>query len=330
MRTAQALFRPFFIPHSSFCPFPISNNMLDCIIVGGGPAGLSAALILGRCRRRVLVCDSGNPRNARATAIHGFLTRDGTPPQEFREIARSQLAAYANVELIDAAAEKAECKSDGHFRVKLATGREIVGRTLILATGVVDELPDVRGLKELYGKSVFHCPYCDGWEWRDRRLAVYGRGESGMGLAAKLSLWSRDLVLCTDGPHELTDPQVTALAKIEVRLITTTIDRLESESEQLRAVHFADGTRLARDAIFIVTHQVQASALPAQLGCEDYTRRTVPTAEHQKTEVKGLWVVGDASRDVQMVIIAAAEGADAAFSINKYLLSQQLPTELRD
>jgi thioredoxin reductase len=304
--------------------------MLDCIIVGGGPAGLSAALILGRCLRGVLVCDGGQPRNARATAIHGFLTRDGVPPQEFREIARSQLAVYANVELADVAAEKAERQSDGNYRVQLASGREVVGRTLVLATGVVDELPNVRGLQELYGKSVFHCPYCDGWEWRDRRLAVYGRGESGMGLAAKLSLWSRDLILCTDGPHELSDRQVAALAKIEVRLITTTIDRLEAEGEQLRAVRFADGAQLLRDAMFIVTKQRQASSLPSQLGCEDYTRRTVPTSEHQQTCLPGLYVVGDASRDVQMVIIAAAEGADAAFSINKYLLAQELPAELRD
>jgi thioredoxin reductase len=304
--------------------------MLDCIIVGGGPAGLSAALILGRCRRRVLVCDTGKPRNGRATAVRGFLTRDGVPPLEFREIARSQLAAYPNVELWDVAASQAGCRNDGTFGVTLETGEELQARTLVLATGVIDELPPLAGLDRLYGKSVFHCPYCDGWEWRDRALAVYGRGESGMGLAAKVSLWSRDLILCTDGPHELTSAQLAALAKVDIQVVTLPVSRLEGDGDQLRAIHYADGTRLARDAMFIVTHQVQASPLPAQLGCEDYTRRTVPTAEHQKTEVKGLWVVGDASRDVQMVIIAAAEGADAAFSINKYLLAQELPSALRD
>jgi thioredoxin reductase len=304
--------------------------MLDCIIVGGGPAGLSAALILGRCRRRVLVCDTGKPRNAHASAVHGYLTRDGTPPQEFRQIAQEQLAAYANVELRDVAAARAGCRDDGTFRVTLATGEELDSRTLVLATGVIDELPPLAGLEPLYGKSVFHCPYCDGWEWRDRALAVYGRGESGLGLAAKLSLWSRDLVLCTDGPHELSDSQIAALAVINVRWTAERIERLEGHDGRLQAIHFADGSRLVRDAMFIVTRQVQASPLPAQLGCEDHTRRTVPTAEHQETRVKGLWVVGDASRDVQMVIIAAAEGADAAFAINKYLLSQELPAELRD
>jgi thioredoxin reductase len=304
--------------------------MLDCIIIGGGPAGLSAALILGRCRRHVLVCDTGNPRNQRAAAIHGFLTRDGTPPHEFREIARSQLAAYPNVELRQVEAVRAQYADRGRFRVALATGEEIDSRSLVLATGIIDELPPLSGLEELYGKSVFHCPYCDGWEWRDKRLAVYGRGESGMGLAAKLSLWSRDLVLYTDGPHELHDDQLAALAKINIRIVTNPITRLEGDGGRLRAIHFADGSRQARDAMFIVTRQVQASPLPAQLDCEDRERRTVPTAEHQKTEVPGLWVVGDASRDVQMVIIAAAEGTDAAFSINKYLLAKELPAELHD
>ena len=208
--------------------------MLDCIIVGGGPAGLSAALILGRCRRSVLVCDTGRPRNARASAINGFLTRDRTPPREFLETARSQLGAYPNVDLRHIEVVKAECDNDGAFRVALATGENFSSRSLVLATGVRDELPSVAGLEQLYGSSVFHCPYCDGWEWRDRRLAVYGRGEGGMGLAAKLSLWSRDLVLCTDGPHDLTAEQTAALAKIEARIVTERIERLVGADGQLR------------------------------------------------------------------------------------------------
>jgi thioredoxin reductase len=231
---------------------------------------------------------------------------------------------------LDVEVVRAECRKDKSFQVVLSSGEDFAARTLVLATGVTDQLPPLAGLDELYGKSVFHCPYCDGWEWRDRPLAVYGRGESGMGLAAKLSLWSRDLVLCTDGPHELYDDQLAALAKFNIRIVTDSITRLEGDDGRLRAIHFADRSRLARDAMFVVTRQVQASALAAQLDCEDRERRTVPTAEHQKTEVQGLWVVGDASRDVQMVIIAAAEGADAAFSINKYLLALDLPTELRE
>ena len=304
--------------------------MLDCIIVGGGPAGLSAALILARCRRNVLVCDAGRPRNVRATAVNGFLTRDRCPPAEFLEIARTQLSPYPNIEWRKAEVVSAECDSDETFRVTLGNVETFTARSLVLATGVIDELPPLPGLDELYGRSVFHCPYCDGWECRDRRLAVYGRGQSGMGLAAKLSLWSRDLVLCTDGPHELTAEQLAALGKIGLRVTTEPIARLEGGAGQLRAVHFADGSQLERDAMFVVARQVQTSHLAARLGCEDRERRTVPTGEHQKTHLKGLYVIGDASRDVQMVIIAAAEGADAAFSINKYLLSKDLPSELAE
>lgn len=304
--------------------------MLDCIIVGGGPAGLSAALILGRCRRNVLLCDAGRPRNLRATAVNGFLTRDRCPPADLLEIARTQLAPYTNVELRHAEVRSAECDTNESFRIMLDTGETFAARSLVLATGVIDELPPLPGLDELYGRSVFHCPYCDGWEWRDRRLAVYGRGPSGMGLAAKLSLWSRDLVLCTDGPPELSAKQLAALGNINISVNTEPIARLEGDGGQLRAVRFADGSRVEREAMFVVTRQVQASQLAARLGCEDRERRTVPTGEHQRTHLKGLYVIGDASRDVQMVIIAAAEGADAAFSINKYLLSKELPPELAE
>jgi thioredoxin reductase len=301
--------------------------MFDCIIVGGGPAGLSAALILGRCRRRVLLCDAGHPRNSRATAIHGFLTRDGTPPLEFLKQGRAELAAYPSVELRQAHVEHA-ARHGQTFQVRLQSEEEFNSKTLVLATGVTDELPPIDGLAELYGRSIFHCPYCDAWEWRDRAVAVYGRGESGAGLAAKLTCWSRDLVLCTDGPHELTTVQLAALNEVNVKIVEHPIERLEGHAGQLTAICFTDGRRLARDAMFVVTRQNQTSSLPAQLGCEDRRHRTVPTHDHQKTCIDGLYVIGDASRDVQMVVIAAAEGADAAFSINKYLLSKELPSAL--
>jgi thioredoxin reductase len=304
--------------------------MFDCIIVGGGPAGLSAALIMGRCRRSVLVCDAGRPRNARTTAIHGFLTRDGTSPAEFLQTARGQLAKYSNVQFRHADVVEAECLADKKFGVVLASGARFEARTLVLATGIIDELPSITGLDELYGRSVFHCPYCDGWEWRDRPIAVYGRGASGAGLASTVSLWSRDLVLLTDGDTELSTEQTAALHSLDLRVISEPITRLEGDDGQLNAIHFADGSQLAREVMFVCTRQVQASTLAAQMGCEDRARRTVPTADHQKTEIEGLYVVGDASRDVQMVVIAAAEGADAAFAINKYLLSHELPAELLD
>ena len=178
--------------------------MYDVIVIGAGPAGLSAALMLGRCRRRVLVCDTGKPRNAASRAMHGFLSRDGIAPADFLKIAREQMQRYDTVELRDIEVTAAECR-ESRFHVTLADGSVQQSRKLLIATGVVDNLPEVPGFRELFGTSVFHCPYCDGWEVRDRPLAIYGRAERGLGLSLELLGWSRDLVLCTDGPSEISD-----------------------------------------------------------------------------------------------------------------------------
>jgi thioredoxin reductase len=155
----------------------ISTNLqFEIIIVGAGPAGLSAALILGRCRRRVLVCDSGKPRNAASRAVHGFLSRDGTPPPELLDCAREQIRPYRTVTMLQTEVVDAEQSAEG-FAVLLANGSSYFAPKLLLATGVVDELPAITGIDRFYGRSVHHCPYCDGWEWRDQPLAVYGGSE---------------------------------------------------------------------------------------------------------------------------------------------------------
>ncbi|MEP6592795.1 MAG: NAD(P)/FAD-dependent oxidoreductase, partial [Acidobacteriota bacterium] len=174
----------------------------DVVVVGAGPAGLSAALILGRCRRRVLVCDTGRPRNAASHALHGYLTRDGLPPSEFLAIGRKELERYDTVEFRPIGAVAAEC-IDSRFQVTLEDGTVALSRKLLIATGVVDHLPEIDGITELYGRSVFHCPYCDGWELRDQPVAIYGQGQRGVGLSLELTAWTRDIVLCTDGPAEI-------------------------------------------------------------------------------------------------------------------------------
>src|SRR5918993_2508613 len=178
--------------------------MYDVIIVGAVPAGLSAALILGRCRRKVLVCDSGHPRNASSAALHGYLSRDGTAPLEFLAIGRQELERYETVVFRSAEVVEASWQTgQRRFDVALASGERFHSRKLLIATGVADNLPDVEGIADLYGKSVFHCPYCDGWEVRDQPIAIYGRGERAVGLSLELTGWSRDLALCTNGPSEL-------------------------------------------------------------------------------------------------------------------------------
>ena len=234
----------------------------DAIVIGGGPAGLSAALILGRCRRRILVCDAGQPRNASSTALHGFLTRDGISPLEFLRLAREELSQYG-VELLLRQVVEAAATSSG-FEVVLSDGRRITCRKLLLATGVVDRLPDVEGAKEMYGRSLFHCPYCDGWESRDQPLAVYGSDHAAAGLALGLKTWSGDVVLCTGGMR-LAGEEADRLSRNGVSIRREKVLRFEGTDGRLERVVFAAGEPLERRAVFFHSGAHQRSPLAERL-----------------------------------------------------------------
>jgi thioredoxin reductase len=296
----------------------------DVVIVGAGPAGMSAALVLGRCRRSVLVCDTGNPRNAASHALHGYLTRDGIHPQEFRAIGRRELEQYDTVELRTVGVTAAQCQADARFDVTLADHQVVKARKLLIATGVCDNLPDIEGIRELYGRSVFHCPYCDGWEIRDYPIAIYGRGDRGLGLSLELTTWSRDLVLCTDGPSEIDDAGRARLESNGITLREERVAALRGRDGILEHVVFETGDELARRALFFTTGQTLRSKLAIELGCEINEKGTVRTGKYEATHVPGLFVAGDASRAVQWVIVAAAEGAEAAFAINTDLTKEDL------
>lgn len=296
---------------------------LDVIIVGAGPAGLSAALILGRCRRRVLVLDTNRFRNAASRAMHGFLSRDGINPEQLRRIARAQLAQYDTVSLERAEATQARRSARG-FEVRLADGRRLRCRKILLATGVVDLVPEVEGLEGMYGRSVFHCPYCDGWESRDQPIAVYSRTSNGVGLAVELTVWSRDIVLCTDGSVRLSDRHRARLTQHRIPWRREKIARLEGKKGQLERIVFADGQTLNRRVMFFSSGQRQGSDLASQLGCSFTRKGAVCTGEYEATTIPGVYVAGDASKLVQLAIVAAAEGAQAAFAINTSLIKEDL------
>ena len=297
--------------------------MYDVVIVGAGPAGLSAALVLGRCRRTVLVCDNGHPRNEASHAMHGFLTRDGMPPLEFLRQAREELKPYTTVSLRDVTVTDARCENN-RFVTTLETGEIIESRKLLVATGVRDNVPRIDGIDELYGTSVFHCPYCDGWEVRDAPLAVYGKGEKGYGLSLELTAWSSDILLCTDGPSELAERQIARLSRNGIVVVEEPVRRLEGSGGILQRIIFDGREPAARRALFFTTGQQQQSALATSLGCELNDKGTVHTGKYETTHLRGLYVAGDASRAVQWVVVAASEGAEAAFAINTDLIKENL------
>jgi thioredoxin reductase len=293
----------------------------DVIIVGAGPAGLSAALVLGRCRRRVLVLDTNRPRNHASHAMHAFLTRDGAHPREFRRIAREQLRRYRTVKLVMKEATRARCLRDG-IEVSVTGGLKMRCRKLLIATGVVDELPPLAGIERFYGRSVFHCPYCDGWESRDQPLVVYSRTSNGVGLAINLKLWSDDVMLCTDGTR-LPRQQVERLRRHGIAWHQQPIARLDGRGGRLRRITFADGTSIDRRVMFFSMPQRQASNLAEQLGCGFTAKGAVRTGEYEASDIPGVYVAGDASKLVQLAIVAAAEGAQAAFAINNDLMEEE-------
>ena len=286
----------------------------DVIIIGGGPAGLNAALVLGRCRRSVLVFDSNQRRNAVSHALHGFLSRDGMPPQELLRIGREQLLPYG-VEIVDTEISNAK-QRDTLFEVITAQGQVFKSRKLLLATGIVDNLPELTGFHEFYGVSAFHCPYCDGWESRDKRIVAYAKGKQIADYAMTLRPYSADLILCTNGPCDLNADERARLVRNGIPLVEKRVDRLEGANGQLTRIVFADGEAIERDILFFHLGQKQRSQLAAQLGCKVSDEGGVQADPDCTTKIPGLFIAGDATRDVQQLIVAAAEGVKAAFAVN--------------
>jgi thioredoxin reductase len=288
------------------------------VIAGAGPAGLAAALILGRARRRVLLCDTGTPRSWASRAMHGYLTRDGPSPHEFLAIARREVRRYPGVRYLPQEVSAAHRLRRG-FAVSLADGRRVHCRKLLIATGLFDIVPRIPGIDALFGHSVFQCPYCDGWEIRDRPVLVFGRRQRGFEMARALTAWTGDIVLCTDGAAHYSADQRRLLARNRIRLVEKHIAALEGRRGRLRAVRFADGERLPRDVMFFDTPSRGQSQLAESLGCRFGRNGGVLCGEYEATSVPGVFVAGNIIRDVQLSIVAAAEGARAAFGINRAL-----------
>jgi thioredoxin reductase len=297
----------------------LKSKLWDVVIAGAGPAGLSAALVLGRARREVLLCDTGTPRSWASKAMHSFLTRDGIVPEEFRRAAHDELARYSSVVFCATEVTGAERGANGHFSITLGKRRRVHCRKLLIATGLFDHLPTIHGIEQFFGTSVFQCPYCDGWELRDAPIAVYGKRRRGYEMARAMTAWSRDLVLCTDGAARLSETDRTHLQRNGIALVEERIERVVGSRGQLREIIFRSGRRLERSALFFDTPSSGQSKLAESLGCQFARHGGIKCGQYEATSVPGVFVAGNIIRDVQLAIVAAAEGTRAAFGINRAL-----------
>ncbi len=287
---------------------------VDVVIVGGGPAGLSAALVLGRSRRNVVVFDSGEYRNEGSTALHGWLTRDGASPEDVRRLGRAELARYG-VHVVFGRVDSAQV--DGaHLEVRSrAVPHPVRARALVLATGLRDVFPPIPGLQQLVGRGVCVCPYCDAYELRDLQLGVLG--ESGAGLALSLRTWSKDVILFTGG-HPPAAAILADLHAVGVRIIDTPVARIIGTS-WIEAVELRDGTRIPVAGVFVkLARQEHRSDLARQLGLAEVAG-DITVDRRGATSMPGVWVAGDASRDLLFASIAVAEGAATAVAVNHAL-----------
>jgi thioredoxin reductase len=291
--------------------------MYDVTIIGGGPAGLSAALLLGRCMRKIILFNSGEHRNAFSQAMNGFISRDGVKPLEFLRLARQDLGKY-DVDIQEKRIVKAKLE-DGMFQVTDTDDQVYLSRRLLIATGVKDRWPQIPGIEPFNGKSVHHCPYCDGWESKNKALGAYGKNRDAVGLSLSLKTWSSDVTLYTDGTRRLRQQDLTQLERNGIKICTAPIERVEGAGTHLQRVILAGGLAMSCEALFFSTGTDQRCDLVKQLGCDFTSRGVVRTYKNQQTNVPGLYVAGDAARDMQLVIVAAAEGTKAGVQINKDL-----------
>jgi thioredoxin reductase len=300
------------------CDFPSApaqTAVLDAVVVGGGPAGLSAALVLGRARRNVLVLDTGHPANAVSHGVGGLLGHPGVAPAELRRAGREQLAEHPNVEVRTAAVVGAE-RRDAMLAVTLEDGSSLRTRALILAHGLRYDPPPLPGIGPLWGRSVFHCAFCDGWEVRDRPLAVHGNGPAAARSALVTAGWSDDVVLCTDGPANL-NGQRAALARAGVRIREEAIAALVGDAGRLERIEFAAGPPEPRDALFVRTRREQPNDLAEALGCELTAGGTIATDGDGRTGVPGVFAAGDAATEhSRSVANAMGTGSRVAYAVS--------------
>lgn len=336
------------------------NETWDCIVVGGGAAGLSAALVLGRARRRTLLIDAGAPANLPAHGIGGLLGHDGRPPSDLYELGRQELRKYPDVEVrndtvvaagrLDEASSRSRAEADAgqadgansgfgtegaaaagdardQFTVELDSGTRVAARTLILATGMRYRRPEIPGIEPLWGDSVFHCPFCHGWEARDQPLAMLGKGDKGIHGALMLRGWSEDVMLLTDGPSELSDDHRSRLARAGVAVDERQVVELAATDGRLSEIIFEGGERLERAGMMIAAQLEQTHQWVDRLGVKmrgdsPMVTGAIEVNNIQETSVPGVFAAGDVTGHSPNVVGAISSGSMAATGVVRILLAE--------
>jgi thioredoxin reductase len=266
----------------------------------------------------VLIFDTGQYRNRSSHGMHNYLTRDDILPADFINISRQEIQKYG-IRLLNKKVVKGRKNEEGNFVVRDADGGVYYAKKLLIATGLSDNLPEVEGFKELYGTSIFHCPYCDAWEVSNKKLGVYAKNKNGCELALSLKAWSQHVTLFTDGKNKVKPREREQLTANNIPLVTKPIAKVEGENGQLKKIVFKNGEEQDCDAIFFVNGFTQQCDLAETFDCEMSKKGVIVTNRLQQTSTSGLFVAGDADKDMQLVVVAAAEGAKAAITINKEL-----------
>ena len=299
----------------------------DVVIIGGGAAGLSAALVLARSRRRILVVDGGAPRNRPAAHMHGFLSRDGMPPGDLLAAVRAEVLAYGGT--VTAGEVKDLVRVPAGFEVAMDFGVRVAARRLLVATGLRDELPEIAGLRERWARDVLHCPYCHGWEVQDQKLGVVWNGPDTLRFAQIVRQWTQDIILFA--PVDLlTADQHAQLAARGIEVVEGAVADIAVLDDVLRGVELADGRTIPRDALFVPPRLVPFNDLLVLLGCDRDEQGWVVTGPFGATSQPGVWVAGNVANPRAQVITAAGEGSAAAIAINADLVDEDIRDAVRD
>lgn len=295
--------------------------LLDCAIIGGGPAGLSAALVVGRGRKQVIVFDDELPRNRVTQESHGFITNDGMTPFEIRQAGETDLQKYPNIQIKRSRINDIQ-KREEFFTLLTHEGDTFEAKKIILATGLQDILPEIEGIHDVYGKTLFSCPFCDGWELKDKALALIAENQRALHMAKLLSNWTKDLIVFTNG-HVLAEEDKSLLTVHSIQVIDVPIVSIDHDNGQLRALQLENGEAVKREGGFVASEFKQSAPFAEKLGCQMTENAGIETDILGRTTVSGVFACGDNLGGPAQLVLAAAAGSQAGMGVIHELVQEE-------